>query len=156
MFSTPSSKMSINVYKLRHELCNGQNFLPWNPSFREKKILLSNFTNQLGNFSTNLKPYYREGLKKYIYILLSTLSSKRSGNIVKCVTNCVTPKRALVLPAYISKTFVYVLCLKRITIMANMFSLHIIFFVKCMSANCFQVYLIDIGYLILCDLILIL
>ena len=58
LFYTLNSRMSVNICILCHKVLNGQNIPLFSPSFTNY-IFLSNFTDNLGNFSTNLRPHYQ-------------------------------------------------------------------------------------------------
>ena len=58
LFSTPNSKMSRNTRKLHHKVRNGQN-LPHESLNFTIKFFQSNFTYNLGHFSTSLIPHYQ-------------------------------------------------------------------------------------------------
>ena len=58
LFSTLNSRMSRKMCKLRHKVRIGQN-LPNESPNDKNNFFLSNFTDNLGHFSTNLRPHYQ-------------------------------------------------------------------------------------------------
>ena len=57
-FSTLKSKISKNMCKLCQKVRNSQNLPQRRPNFKNN-FYLSNFMDNLGNFFTNLRPYYQ-------------------------------------------------------------------------------------------------
>ena len=57
LFSTPNSKTSRNIRKMRHKVRNGQNLPRESPNFTNN-FFQSDFTYNLRHFSTSLRPHY--------------------------------------------------------------------------------------------------
>ena len=68
--------MSRDMCKLRHKLRNGQNLPNESPNFRNN-FFLTNFKDDLGHFSTNVRQYFQT------VFFYSTLSSRMSRNMCK-------------------------------------------------------------------------
>ena len=63
MFFTINSKISSNLWKLRHKVPNVQN-LPHKSSNFTNNFFLRNFTYNLGHFSTTLRHHYKNSFSK--------------------------------------------------------------------------------------------
>ena len=76
------SSMFRNMCKLHHKVRNGQNIPAWSSSF-SNYIFLSNLTNNLGHFSTNLRPHFQNS---FFFI------NFEKKKCVNRVTICIMPK----------------------------------------------------------------
>ena len=88
-----NSKMSRNIRKLCHKVCNSQNLPHESPNFRNY-FFTSNFMDNLGHFSTILRPHYKNSFSK---IFLFCFLHQAPGCLRTCVfgvTNCVMHNRA--------------------------------------------------------------
>ena len=78
-FSTLNSKTSRNMRQMCHKVCNGQN-LPHESQNFTNYFFQIDFTYNLGNFSTSLRPHYQNSFSKYIFFF-SILNSRMSKNM---------------------------------------------------------------------------
>ena len=72
--------MSRNTRKLRHKVRNCQNLPYESPNFTIY-FFHSNFTYNLGHFSTSLRPHYQNSFFSKYFFLFSALNSKMSRNL---------------------------------------------------------------------------
>ena len=78
--------MSRNICNLCHKVGNNQNLPHEIPIFRNY-FILSNFTANLVNFSTSLRPDYRTFLPKLCFFLFSTLNWRMFRIMCHKITN---------------------------------------------------------------------
>ena len=95
MFRIINSKMSRNMCKWRHKVRNGTILPHWSTHF-QNNFFLSNFTDNLSHFFTNLRPHNQNSFFLQISFCFLFQAPGYLETCVNGVTNCKTSKRALV------------------------------------------------------------